>query len=102
MRGNDCVERALSFKLVLCCDKWIAGEFRDRLSDLRSKLFGSVQARSNGGSPCCELIEAFQRCLDPSERVVNLHCITGPFLTDGERDRVFEVGPADLDNLLPC
>ena len=46
-------------------------------------------------------METGERLADPPRRALKLRDVPGPFLTHGQRDRVLEMRPADLHDVLP-
>ena len=58
-----------------------------------------VEPRPDRGPPDGQLVQARQRGFDPFEASVQLRNVSGEFLSQGERDCVLQMGPADLHDV---
>ena len=96
------VEAALGGELVRRGDERMAGHLRrSRPRPAAPKPGGALSPVPTAVPPAASSCSPSAAAADPVQPLVQLVGVPGPFLADGERDRVLEVGAADLDDVLP-
>jgi hypothetical protein len=59
-----------------------------------------IQAGAHGGAAERDLPDAFERGANAIRPLANLRCVAGELLSEGHRDRVHQVRPAGLDDIV--
>ena len=77
-----------------------AGKFGDFRCGAFGESGGSIQARADRGAAEGQFIEFRITFFDPSDRRFQLDGIPGKFLSEGQRDRILQMGAADFHDVL--
>ena len=78
-----------------------AGDFGDLCRDLFCKACGRGEAGADGGAALGQFHQRGQGHLNAGEAVLDLLCVAGKLLAEGERRCVLRMGAANLDDVRP-